>query len=173
LARAWPRSALGDGPPPTTLRFTPFTFKDYLYPNEPASGDPNDSPSSLWYHDHSMDTTGPNVYAGLAGLYPTTDAHEDRSRRQTCSPGDGVRRAARSAGPAVQPRRLALLRPDADRSQHGALVAMGNDRTGRWQVASTAAGPEQIAQLALRTAGLRPTLYLPSRANFSVRPVTM
>jgi protein SCO1/2 len=48
-------------------------------------------------------------------------------------------------------------RVDADRSQHGALVAMGNDRTGRWQVASTAAGPEQIALLALRTAGLRPT----------------
>jgi len=47
-------------------------------------------------------------------------------------------------------------RVDADRSQHGALVAMGNDRTGRWQVASTAAGPEQIARLALRTAGLRP-----------------
>jgi len=48
-------------------------------------------------------------------------------------------------------------RVDADRSQHGALVAMGNDRTGRWQVASTAAGPEQLALLALRTAGFRPT----------------
>lgn len=47
-------------------------------------------------------------------------------------------------------------RVDADRSQHGALVAMGDDRTGRWQVASTAAGPEQIAQLVLRTAGVRP-----------------
>ncbi len=49
-------------------------------------------------------------------------------------------------------------RVDADRSQHGALVAMGDDRTGRWQVASTAAGPEQLARLTLRTAGLRPTL---------------
>ena len=48
-------------------------------------------------------------------------------------------------------------RVDADRSQHASLVAMGNDRTGRWQVASTDAGPEQIAQLVLRTAGLRPT----------------
>ena len=47
-------------------------------------------------------------------------------------------------------------RVDADRSQHGALVAMGDDRTGRWQVASTAAGPEQLALLALRTAGVRP-----------------
>ena len=47
-------------------------------------------------------------------------------------------------------------RIDADRSQHGALVAMGDDRTGRWQVASTAAGPEQLARLALRTAGIHP-----------------
>jgi spore coat protein A len=56
---------------------TPFAFKDYLYPNEPAGGDPNDNPSTLWYHDHAMDITGPNVYAGLAGLYPSTDALED------------------------------------------------------------------------------------------------
>ena len=55
----------------------PFAFKDYLYPNAPAGGDPNDSPSTLWYHDHAMDITGPNVYSGLAGFYPTSDAHED------------------------------------------------------------------------------------------------
>jgi hypothetical protein len=33
---------------------------------------------------------------------------------------------------------------------------MGDDRTGRWQVASTAASPGQLAALALRTAGVRP-----------------
>src|SRR5215470_14145060 len=44
-------------------------------------------------------------------------------------------------------------RVDADRSQHGSLVAMGDDVRGRWQVASTQAGAEPLAQLALRTAG--------------------
>ena len=39
--------------------------------------DPNDNPSTLWYHDHATDITGPNVYFGLAGLYPTTDDLED------------------------------------------------------------------------------------------------
>jgi len=43
---------------------------------------------------------------------------------------------------------------DADRTQHGSLVAMGDDRRGRWQVASTQAGAEPLAQLALRTAGM-------------------
>jgi protein SCO1 len=45
-------------------------------------------------------------------------------------------------------------RVDADRSQHGSLVAMGDDVHGRWQVASTQAGAEPLAQLALRTAGI-------------------
>jgi FtsP/CotA-like multicopper oxidase with cupredoxin domain len=64
-----------------------FTFpggsKDYFYPNEPVgthepSGpDPNDNPSFLWYHDHAMDITGPNVYHGLAGFYLMTDDFED------------------------------------------------------------------------------------------------
>jgi protein SCO1 len=44
-------------------------------------------------------------------------------------------------------------RVDADRSQHGSLVAMGDDVRGRWQVASTQAGAQPLAQLALRTAG--------------------
>lgn len=47
-------------------------------------------------------------------------------------------------------------RVDADRSQHGALVAMGDDRIGRWRVASTRASAEELAKLVLRTAGLAP-----------------
>jgi len=43
---------------------------------------------------------------------------------------------------------------DADRTQHGSLVAMGDDVRGRWQVASAQAGAEPLAQLALRTAGM-------------------
>jgi protein SCO1 len=42
---------------------------------------------------------------------------------------------------------------DADRSQHGSLVALGDDPSGRWQVASTQAGAEQLALLAMRTIG--------------------
>jgi len=45
-------------------------------------------------------------------------------------------------------------RVDADRTQHGSLVAMGDDVRGRWQVASAQAGAEPLAQLALRTAGM-------------------
>ncbi len=36
-------------------------YKDYVYPN--------DSQGTLWYHDHSMDRTAENVFAGLAGMY--------------------------------------------------------------------------------------------------------
>ena len=45
-------------------------------------------------------------------------------------------------------------RVDADRAQHAGLVAMGDDRIGRWRVASTRASPAELAKLTLRTAGL-------------------
>jgi FtsP/CotA-like multicopper oxidase with cupredoxin domain len=35
--------------------------------------DATDRPSLLWYHDHILDFTGPNVYRGLAGLFPVFD----------------------------------------------------------------------------------------------------
>jgi FtsP/CotA-like multicopper oxidase with cupredoxin domain len=71
-----------DGLPMADQLVFPGQFKDYCYPNEPAGSldgnpDPNDNPSTPWYHDHATDITGPNVYHGLAGLYPTTDALED------------------------------------------------------------------------------------------------
>jgi spore coat protein A, manganese oxidase len=45
-------------------------FKDYRYPNEQRA-------ATLWYHDHRMDFTGPQVYRGLAGLYLLRDEVED------------------------------------------------------------------------------------------------
>ena len=45
-------------------------FKDYRYPNEQRA-------ATLWYHDHRMDFTGPQVYKGLAGLYILRDEVED------------------------------------------------------------------------------------------------
>src|SRR5215211_254256 len=45
-------------------------FKDYRYPNEQRA-------ATLWYHDHRMDFTGPQVYRGLASLYLNRDEVED------------------------------------------------------------------------------------------------
>ncbi|MGB3632502.1 MAG: multicopper oxidase domain-containing protein [Rubrobacteraceae bacterium] len=45
-------------------------FKDYTYPNEQRA-------ATLWYHDHRMDFTGPQVYRGLAGFYLIRDEIED------------------------------------------------------------------------------------------------
>ena len=45
-------------------------FKDYVYPNEQRA-------ATLWYHDHRMDFTGPQVYKGLAGMYILRDEVED------------------------------------------------------------------------------------------------
>lgn len=52
-------------------------FYDHYYPNilagfastHPPNGDPNESMSTLWYHDHRVDFTAQNVYKGLAGMY--------------------------------------------------------------------------------------------------------
>ncbi len=57
-----------DGHP--TDYITPGNFKDYFYTNEQL-------PATLWYHDHTMDFTGRNVYNGLAGFYILTDDFED------------------------------------------------------------------------------------------------
>jgi spore coat protein A, manganese oxidase len=45
-------------------------FKDYRYPNDQRA-------ATLWYHDHRMDFTGPQVYRGLAGMYILRDEVED------------------------------------------------------------------------------------------------
>jgi FtsP/CotA-like multicopper oxidase with cupredoxin domain len=57
----------------------PGRFRDHLYPNVYAGytnsalaatdGDPNEALGTLWFHDHTMDSTAPNVYKGLAGFY--------------------------------------------------------------------------------------------------------
>lgn len=44
--------------------------KEYSYPNEQRA-------TTLWYHDHRMDFTGPQVYRGLAGFYIVRDEVED------------------------------------------------------------------------------------------------
>jgi spore coat protein A len=44
--------------------------RDYRYPLRQRA-------STLWYHDHTMDFTGPNVYRGLAGFFLVGDEQDD------------------------------------------------------------------------------------------------
>ena len=51
-------------------------FFDHFYPNILAGydeigglGDPREALGTLWYHDHTVDFTAPNVYRGMAGFY--------------------------------------------------------------------------------------------------------
>src|SRR5712691_3042961 len=51
---------------------------DYCYPLlDPGfsthEADATERPSTLWYHDHFFDFTGPNVYRGLAGFFLVFD----------------------------------------------------------------------------------------------------
>ncbi len=45
-------------------------YKDYEYPIEQRS-------TMLWYHDHRMDFTGPQVWRGLAGAFIVRDEQEE------------------------------------------------------------------------------------------------
>ena len=47
----------------------PGTTREYVYSNKQL-------PATLWYHDHTMDLTGDQVYAGLAGFYLMSDDYE-------------------------------------------------------------------------------------------------
>ena len=44
--------------------------RDYTYPMTQRA-------ATLWYHDHRMDFTGPQVWRGLAGMFLITDERED------------------------------------------------------------------------------------------------
>ena len=45
--------------------------RDYHYPMRQRA-------ATLWYHDHRMDFTGPDVWRGLAGFHIVTDDEDDR-----------------------------------------------------------------------------------------------
>lgn len=59
----------------------PGTYKDHCYPNVCAGylksretdpngkGDPREALGTLWYHDHTLDSTAANVAKGLVGFY--------------------------------------------------------------------------------------------------------
>ncbi len=65
--------------------FNPGEFWDHHYGNFPAGFDDREIMSTLWYHDHRLDFTATNVYAGLSGFYLLFDDRDtgnerDRSR---------------------------------------------------------------------------------------------
>jgi spore coat protein A len=53
-----------------TARDSTVGEREYRYPLQQRA-------ATLWYHDHTMDFTGPNVYRGLAGFFLVTDQEQD------------------------------------------------------------------------------------------------
>jgi FtsP/CotA-like multicopper oxidase with cupredoxin domain len=53
--------------------YEPTEWVDNLYLAYPAGGDDREKQSFLWFHDHRMHHTGPNVYKGMVGLAPHYD----------------------------------------------------------------------------------------------------
>jgi FtsP/CotA-like multicopper oxidase with cupredoxin domain len=51
-------------------------FWDHHYCNFPSHNDPDERLHTLWYHDHRMDFTAANVYAGLSGVYRLFDEQD-------------------------------------------------------------------------------------------------
>ncbi|MFL5366381.1 MAG: multicopper oxidase family protein [Myxococcales bacterium] len=53
--------------------YLPGQWSDNLYLAYTAGGDDKEKQSFLWFHDHRMHHTGPNVYKGMVGLAPHYD----------------------------------------------------------------------------------------------------
>lgn len=54
----------------------PGEFWDHHYGNFPSGFDPREKLTTLWYHDHRLDFTATNVYAGLDGFYLLFDEQD-------------------------------------------------------------------------------------------------
>ncbi len=61
----------------------PGEFHDHHYPNFPAGFDERERMTSLWYHDHRMDFTAPNVYAGFTGFLFMFDEKDSGDENDT------------------------------------------------------------------------------------------
>jgi FtsP/CotA-like multicopper oxidase with cupredoxin domain len=66
-----PHYAMRYGPQHTGFRMQHWV--DQLYLNWPAGGSEAEKQSFFWFHDHTMDHTGANVYKGMVGIYPIYD----------------------------------------------------------------------------------------------------
>jgi FtsP/CotA-like multicopper oxidase with cupredoxin domain len=54
----------------------PGEFQDHHYGNFPSGFDDREKLTTLWYHDHRLDSTAANVYAGLVGFYLLFDEQD-------------------------------------------------------------------------------------------------
>ncbi|MBA3242621.1 MAG: multicopper oxidase domain-containing protein [Acidobacteria bacterium] len=57
----------------------PGEFWDHHYCNFPSGFDQREKLTSLWYHDHRLDFTASNVYAGLSGFYLLFDDEDSNN----------------------------------------------------------------------------------------------
>lgn len=70
-----------DGYPMDFIR--PGHYWDHHYCCFPLGHDENEKLTTLWYHDHMMDFTAPNVYAGLAGFFLFFDEEDSGDENDT------------------------------------------------------------------------------------------
>ncbi|HET8539982.1 MAG TPA: multicopper oxidase domain-containing protein [Anaeromyxobacter sp.] len=63
--------------------YQPMEWSDNLYLMYAAGGDEREKQSFLWFHDHRMHHTGPNVYKGMVGLMPHYDPVLDPGDERT------------------------------------------------------------------------------------------
>jgi FtsP/CotA-like multicopper oxidase with cupredoxin domain len=134
-----------DGWPLTPLGFegNPYGFpstRSYTYPNDQRA-------TMLWYHDHSMDRTGVNVHAGLAGLYIIRDAADDAILALVGGAGQELPLV-------IQDRQLTKDRKGID-----FLAGVPSDRA-----ADTANRPEFLGKTLFVNGHLAPSLSLARRA---------
>jgi hypothetical protein len=68
--------------------YEPGHYKDHHYPNIlagydafPPRGDEREALGTLFYHDHRLDFTAPNVYRGLSGFYLLFDERDSGNER--------------------------------------------------------------------------------------------
>ena len=87
---------------PARVVSAPGQFTDHAYPLlDPGlefdceAGyehvDSGETPSTLWYHDHFLEFTGPNVYRGLAGLFLVFDRVSPNTAKTALDIGDETR----------------------------------------------------------------------------------
>jgi FtsP/CotA-like multicopper oxidase with cupredoxin domain len=71
--------------------YEPMEWVDNLYLAYAAGGDDREKQSFLWFHDHRMHHTGPNVYKGMVGVAPHYDPVLDNGDETTGLRLPGIR----------------------------------------------------------------------------------
>src|SRR5262249_11406855 len=121
------------GPTPTSLAQS----RDYFYPNVPAPNpfglDPQNTEqnveSTMWYHDHAIDITGPNVYRGLAGFFLNFDDLDSLLGEEDPNP-DALKLPGRMKDQTTREFDIPIVIQDKQFNQDGFLVFDDFDHNG-------------------------------------------